>query len=478
MTGRVHDEANRAIVGATVSVRAHHGSGAVESATDAMGEFAFHDLSEGEELEVSHPGYATRSFEIGSGASGRALRYDVLLVAGSWIAGTVIAADGSPIGGARVEADREREPAEEFMPGAESGTVESRADGEFELRGLRPGRFRILATAGSFAPAELRSVVLAADRGADGLRLVLIAGETLDGRVTGVNGELVTGALVRVAPAGSRFEALDPRYWGFEDFPVSFATTRRGFDGMVFTGTNAEGRFSLEGLPSGLVLVAVTARGWIERTLSGVPAGTKALEIRLTPAPQVRGCVIDATTTEPVRGFSVGGDRFDANDGCFEFRFSSSEARRIVVTATGYAPAYLGPFRLDEAAVVDVGTVPLRHGASIRGIVLDSRGRPMPAASGSLKAPDWLDTKSLGYDGFFVQTTNPDGTFVIANVPAGTWDLHLSTTGERAAAQRCTLLVPEGSELVDVTVPLVNAATVYTYDRVPTCASLVAPQAR
>src|SRR5690606_35351250 len=202
----------------------------------------------------------------------------------------------------------------------------------------------------------------------------------LVGTVLGPNDLPVPGARVWVEAS-----TLDgsPEWGGpFEAHPVIAETT-----------SGPDGRFTLSGLPDGVVTVhaaaSTHARG---RPVSAAP-GSEAIVLRLSEGRAVRGVVRDGVENLPIAGARVhlasGPARLEepeksdvtAADGSFEIRgvdASSSARLELVATHPDYPPARRGldpgPRDLDGFDVI------LAHPARISGIVIDEKREPVRGA--------------------------------------------------------------------------------------------------
>ncbi|MBM4047135.1 MAG: carboxypeptidase regulatory-like domain-containing protein, partial [Planctomycetes bacterium] len=172
--------------------------------------------------------------------------------------------------------------------------------------------------------------------------------------------------------------------------------------------TDKDGRFKIDGLPSGHVTVNVWAEGYStveERPLKLDAENT----IVLDPVGVIIGKVADEITGQPVSEFRVlrtrssaspwsepkavirgdsryydqGGDLFRSNDGTFTLKDLVCRASHaVVVSAPGYAPTHLDPVAAQAPDWKDWPLViKLNKGATVSGQVLDAEsGQPVADA--------------------------------------------------------------------------------------------------
>jgi RNA polymerase sigma factor (sigma-70 family) len=112
-------------------------------------------------------------------------------------------------------------------------------------------------------------------------------------------------------------------------------------------------------------------------------------------------------------------------DGAFEVRGLGPGRHPVSARAPGYATARTWL----EPDAVEVPTLRLMPGASVRGVVRDERGRPVAGASVFVEPEDASERDA--------RTSGPDGSFELDGVPTGNrlvWAL--SANGERSAYTR------------------------------------------
>lgn len=361
-------------------------------------------LPEGDyELTVSARGYfdARRRVDLSPGKH----EVKVVLRARPMLRGTVVDERGTPVEGATVEAD-ERNAYEGPVVTDETGRfeIELLADAPTEVSAWSSevGRATAIGRSGQevtlrlepAAAVELtlldvdRQVVtdetivirhLASERLRDGLsrdpfaRIVgLEPGRSeisvdYAGRLPlRLTVDLVRGQVARLTLQLEAGESVEGRVVDASGAP------QEGMDvyspGVAASTTDAQGRFSITGLPAGEL--QLIARGPAGRGEVTVTAPARGVELRLAPSFRVRGRVEDEAG-RPLRRFDVENQTVDSADGRFEVMLEQGQAS---IAAEGFATAILD---LDREA--DVGVIRLRRLGVVRGQVFGD-GRPLAGA--------------------------------------------------------------------------------------------------
>lgn len=262
------------------------------------------------------------------------------------------------------------------------------------------------------------------------LSLLLEPAASLAGRVVDAADRPIAGAVVEAMP--SAFNRM-----GWE----------RG-------RTAADGTFRLGRLAAGQgYRLTVKAEGFLPGALQAtveatpVPGGEKRppLRVVLHRGAQVTGRLVDPAG-RPVAGAAL--SLVALREGAMEGMMQSpleDEPLRAASDAAGrfrLAPAAPGRFFLHlihpdlaltgrptvevtDARQVEMGEVRLAPAAAIEGLVLDSRGAPLPGASVSLAFTDHRVRREPTFSG-------PDGRFRFGGLAPGRFDLHVYFQGHRA----------------------------------------------
>jgi len=332
---------------------------------------------------------------------------DIDLPSPAAVAGSVAGADGKPVSGARVVvrqgAGFERSETELF---AEATTG---SDGAFRIANAPPGLSRLSVRASGWAPAER---MLRPESGP--VRVALERGASLTGTVLDASGRPVAGALVR--------------------------------SGWVAATTDAQGRYRLDGVPSGLQRVDASASGGMVARKGGVrtaAATPAAADLQLQPGVTIHGTVVDALTRRPVPGARIGvaeapGSGVSASEPSGSAR-SDAKGRfsaegllpgdyEVRAVKQGYLAGTL-PRIPASARAAGVAAVALVPAASISGKVVDAQGKAVAGASVSLEPARGgrgrFAAIAAGFRGSRAGTstlTGPDGAFRLdglAAIPSG-----------------------------------------------------------
>lgn len=416
MSGRIVDEAGRAVEGAVVmaTVRREMGvgprPGSVVGVSDAAGRFRLADLLTGSryELRIEHPGFApaTRlehTLEPGEQRGG----VEIALALGRTAVAHVLDPAGNAVEGASLRLTAHDRADGEIGGG---GPQPCGPDGACTVGDLPSGVFDLHATAPGHAPAVMRSVVVPeVTSGPAELGTIYLEPEAqLAGRVLDAAGTPVAGAEVWPEPSSPYSDDGEP-------LPASVHST-------------ADGRFRLGGLaPGRQVDLVVQAEGFPPTVLHGVEAPADGLEAMLAPPATVSGGVVDAAG-RPVAGITVWADRSplhepvlwrtedaharSADDGTFELGGLAAGTLEVATfgrAGRASAVVVLRPGEhLEGVRLIVPGA---EDGVEVSGRVVDPDGLPLAGVSVMLlvRSPDARGNHSSG----FGTETDGDGRFEI-----------------------------------------------------------------
>jgi RNA polymerase sigma factor (sigma-70 family) len=340
---------------------------------------------------------------------------DVVLGAGSRLEVLVRDATDAPVAGARVSlhgtAGGWQNPLEiPALPPPEARAT-SDGSGRALLEGVAPGSWNVLAAAAGFAERSVRAEVVEGEV-RDPVRVVLVPGHALEGRVLGPDGSPLPGAAVAA-------------WWGRSE---SGWTLDR-----VETAADALGRYRLEGLAAGTWRLRVRKGPDADRGGGVVEVPDVAVyDIRLSGGATLRGTVVDADGGGPLAGAAVllkvfGPDwswaahvrAASAADGSF---LAEDLPPGTIFGIEATLPGYFLAANRDELRVelrsggVEEKVVKLRRGSAIAGIVRDENGAPVPCARVSCgSAAFWSPLVTAGADGAYrISPVAPGRTLLFA----------------------------------------------------------------
>jgi hypothetical protein len=279
-------------------------------------------------------------------------------------------------------------------PQALAGQAVTRGDGTFSLRGLRAGVYSLAIRHEDYAPAQAGSFRVTAGMARTVSDVAMQRGAELAGRV------------------------VDARGNGLEAIPVELRAHDQRVPRLALSA--ADGSFSFRGVRGE---VSVTALPYelppARETIRVTDEALVSVELELaSELYTLRGRVVDEW------GFGVSGALLTVSsnnprtptrrstksdpDGSFSVPALPEPPFSLRVEHPSFGPAHLDEIdRLDDVRVV------MSAGVTLLGQVLDDwSGEGLPNAEIDLRGPVQTDAK-----------TRPDGTFVIEQVPTGTYQV-------------------------------------------------------
>lgn len=309
------------------------------------------------------------------------------------LSGRVLDPEGNPVEGATVGAILQFPP-RDTPAYPRDWTCKSAADGTWALADLLEGKHIVTASADGFLPASRADV----EPEAGGIDLVLKRG----GRMEGV--------VVRVSDG--------------EPVPDAYVTAHRPGERAYIKGqfSGKDGRFVLDGLPDGTLVLAASARGYCDGRTDGVdlaPNGSvTGLRLEMTPGGNVHVHVVSAGSREPLPNVRVELRRrgqYEKNtdtgpDGIARFENLRPGEVVLLITPTDrpeveWTVLVVEGRSIEEEVLVGVG-------GRIEGRVQDAAGRPIHGVWMTLDHGPWASQK--------VQTDG-EGRYAIPGVTPGTY---------------------------------------------------------
>ncbi len=299
---------------------------------------------------------------------------------------TVLDEDGLPLAGSEVQ----------LLPSSRPGHTDSA--GKTLLEALEPGRRRVAAATPEDEP--LRAVGAEVEL-VDGRRTSVVLrfprAPKLSGVVVDGRGQPVVFAEVRAAPAS----LLESAFGEGDLSPFSFRARREWRSGTSLSWyTGGSGRFTLERLPPGPLLVGAFRSGYAlderttpgpVRTFEGRPGvlttpGAGEVRLVMKALARMHGRVVRADGS-PVTRFTLDGDPYEDEQGAFGLSILRDGKGVLVFSAPGLASTRR-EVRFQEGVDVDLGEVVLESGREVRLRVVDAdTGRPVEGAFVDVRDP-------------------------------------------------------------------------------------------
>jgi len=426
VTGRVVDEAGRPVPGARLwisSASADPDRGVEVASTDPLGTFVLEDVAPGRMIAARADGYLDSSCVLVEGPAGTERTHELALARGGGVLVLrVVDAAGAPVARAaamtgfahqnvmRVSGEAPPRPGERGWTDAE---------GRLELRGSL-GKTPVWVRAAGFAPWTGSAVRTAQP---NELRVVLAPGASVLGRVRDLDGSPVAHVEVELyhhaLEPGPHIAYLGPD-WGH---PLAF--------------TDAEGAFTVRGLPPGRLTMSVESEGRSARVELELHEGEERVWDAVLGNPErIEGFVRDAGGA-PLAGWKVWlrtrvpgarepGTAVTDVDGSFVLEPCDDVSYRLVLRASGS----LMSAGDHELADVRPGGPPLeivvpdehRATAGLTGLVQTAAGVATGQVFVSLQHDDSFD--ALGSASSRLALEN--GRFSLEPVQAGRYRGHLS----------------------------------------------------
>jgi large repetitive protein len=375
----------------------------VRTKSDAKGRFRLEGLGPGTlSIGAVAPGYGRASRD--GAKPGRPI--DLFLFPGASITGAVLGPEGTPVAGAVVEA-------RQGQSWSTNGQV-SAADGRYDLLGMSPGTYTVVARVPGLAPGMTANVVVGTE------------GETR-ADVTLRPGGRVTGRLVTSSerPLAGRVRVQE----------VAGAPLPEDVQELLRADAGADGRFQIEAAPPGSITLVASGRGVaaarVDTDVRGDGSTTDVGDVVLDPGVTIEGHVRDrsgsAIADANIYGWRLG--RMSAGvapqgvtdgDGAYALAGLTEGTYQLTVNAPGFARA-----QLKVEAGATSADVTLGIGGSISGTVVDDLAKPVESfdlhaqeKGGNAWGPD--------DDGSYKSVVAEDGRFTLEDVREGVKILEVS----------------------------------------------------
>jgi Carboxypeptidase regulatory-like domain len=396
-----------------------------DAVADGEGRFEVVDLAPGRyDLRAEAPGFApvtVPGVEVLDGP-GEIDLGTVVLVPGAAIEGRVVDARGRPVAGAGIRVAQpsgsSMMPSVLRMAAGRPADATSAADGRFRVTDQQPGsRVDLSVEKDGYVTADVAGVEAPSP---EPLEVVLRTASKVLGRVVTEDGQPVAGASVQVQPESHGARGFGP-----------------GMSGWRQVQSEEDGTFEVADVPPGRVDVAAGAAGYRRLELGGieVPADEplRGLELVLVPGAEVRGTVTEADG-KPAAGVFVAVTETGSMSFGHDGTMTDADGKYLIA---GTAPGMRKVVAMDRASrrtsknvEIELGTntvdLVFEGGVEISGQVLDIGGAPVPGAVVRLRPSR---TASVPRFGRMEASSGTDGSFTVADVAPGTYDLSAAKEG-------------------------------------------------
>ncbi len=450
LAGRVVDEKGRPIANArVVATSASEPLPVVDQYRDGVvtgsdGSFAIATLAAGTwRVTASAGAYAPTTSTIALDGEHARSGFELRLLAGAVVRGTVTDRSGTPVRNAEVSVV-----VQGYVDWRARRQTFTDASGTFSVGGLAPRAVDVVAWHDSGASAIV-SVDLAAAR-AQEVTLTLGPSGAITGTVVDKSGQPIGDAQVIATPDWTD-GTTDRAAWNV-----------RGVQEAI---TNQGGAFRFAGLPEGSYWVRAARPGASEAALwlsEGVTTKPSTAPIKIVVPAEGRAIgKIQLADGRPVTAFTIALDNtravpFVTKDGAFAVR-ASAGTYDLTVAGPGFVTS-TKQVTIAEGKDTDAGTLTVNAGRSISGRVLDEHGVPVAkatVAAGALLtgggAELYMKNESIAAKD---TETDAQGRFVLSGFPPGSLTV---VAGKANAGRSASVQLPISSE--SLTLDLVLGAT-------------------
>jgi len=404
---------------------------------------------------------------------GEAKRLDVAVTLGATMAGKVVDENGAPVSAARGTLTRGGENALQgirrmLRVGGETTAFRTRADGTFKATRLAPGdNQRLFVSHADYERATLAGLSLPSGGTKADVAVVMRRGATISGIVKDASDQPIADVEVQVDPSVN-FRA------GAGGAVANF--TRLGGPSMrPKTKTAADGSFHITGMSVGEYALQVRKPGFANERVDPVKVTEKGAEpvvVTLGPGAAIAG-MVRKKSGEGAEGYMVrvgtggrgagggggpfagtGTDLATGPDGLFVIEGLKPGQ---VYDLSVFGGVGLGPQKRGVVAPAANVDILVAGTGRIAGTAVDARtGQPLKSFSVSYE-PDRggggaiirLVARGAGVStgiGQKREVTTEDGTFVLEDVPAGTWTVVVESKGYQQARVANLVVEENGSK--------------------------------
>ncbi len=324
--------------------------------------------------------------------------------------------------------------------GGESEETFQSADGTFELTNVPAGKWKVVASAPGYRPADVAGIELGEGETKEGVVLSLKRGASVSGRVLDPRrGSGVPNAWVSwsVGP-------------GVSQFPPASAIGRLTGDGTAVS-TDADGRYRVEGLPSAKITISAEHPDYLETSRQVEVEDDETVDLTLSLGGSIAGSVVAKDGRSAIPGAQVGLD--DPGGG-----FGMGEDSTRADAAGGFLFEHLKPGRYRLSAKSNAGgtsskEVVLAESQRLDGVLLQMEGGAVIRGTVSGLPAGQLGGVRIYASGQNYEDnaiTGGDGRFTLNDVPAGILGLHALTSFPSNRTTSKNVEVPEAAGEVPV----------------------------
>ena len=336
---------------------------------------------------------------------------DIRFSLGAEIAGQVLDHDRNPVGGARVSLN----PESVYGWSAhqrKQNVVGTDDEGKFRFHGISEGAYHVFVDARGYSRGWKNGLKVEGRQGPPHVEIKLWKGEPIAGVVIDRDDNPLEGAKVTASAKGGQGTAV----------------------------SDAEGRFDIAAVPEGPWRITASLEGYGRYVKSKVQVGADGLvRVEMSPQAVIRGRVIDAATSKPIRSFRIAlskederrqgrmrtyfNQMFQSREGEFQVQLPDG-TYRMDVFSHGYVRHRVDKMKFEAGVEVDDLEFRLHRGGAIEGYVRDTAGKPMSRVNVYRRL-------SLGSDDLWSRCTQTehDGYFFVGDLDANSYDLALHRAG-------------------------------------------------
>lgn len=391
------------------------------------------------QIAADVPGLAPMTSEVLELSAGAKSTYDLALQKGGSLSGRVLDLGGQPVAGALVVAAKQ---GGMFGGGGSKREGNTDAEGRFSLLGLEAGSYRPTVTLEGWRDGRAEdSVELGVNEARSDVIITMDAGLVVVGRILLPSGAPAVGAEIRLSQPKPNAGGGGGMQWGRPRDDSERKEAVAGQDGTfrfsALADTTARLAASLS-WSEGTDAVPTTLAAALDEVEPASAKSARPVEIRLAPTVTVTGRVVDdlgaAVTSFEVRaareGFSSRSgtgdgvrERFtDVEDGTFVMDGASPGPWRVSVTADGFESREDQTVSVALPQTGEAIEFALTRLGSVRGVVVDANGLPVPGAEVRRKTGGFGNwNRGAGVE------SEADGTFTLGGLAPGSQTLVASS---------------------------------------------------